>query len=363
MRVAVTGGAGYIGSTLIRNLIAEGHGVASLDNQANGDYSHLRRLNAKNLRLIEGDIRNPSDLNAAFEGADVVVHMAALSDLDACNDNPEEAVSVNVYGTYQVLEAAERNKVRRVIFCSSAAIYGVPSSLPVTERHALHPLNLYGVTKLAGEKLLDAHHTNCGLETINLRFGNVYGIGLYTSWVGVIPKFVALGLEGRPLTVYGDGESTRDFVHVEDITRAIALSLTTEGIREGTFNIGSETTTVNEIASLVASEIEKATGRRQEIMHLPPRPGETKEFSYDTSKIEKSPRIRAKMETKGRHQTDNPLQVRIQEVGNPRKLGYSRTTIVSVDLTWLRRLILLVMTSLISCIVGASRRTTKSYTP
>ena len=294
MRVAVTGGAGYIGSTLIKNLVAEGHIVTSLDNQTKGDYSHLRQLKAKSLRLIEGDIRNAEDLDPTLEGADAVVHMAALSDLDICNDDPDEAISVNVYGTHCVLEAAERNGVRRVIFCSSAAIYGTPSSLPVTERHSLHPLNLYGVTKLAGEKLLDAYHMNCGLETINLRFGNVYGVGIYTSWVGVIPKFVALGLEDKPLTVYGDGENTRDFVHVEDISKAITLSLTKEDIHDGAFNIGSETTTVNKIANLVASEIEKTTGRCPEITHLPPRLGETKEFSYDTSKIEKSLRFKPK---------------------------------------------------------------------
>ncbi|MGD0805070.1 MAG: NAD-dependent epimerase/dehydratase family protein [Candidatus Bathyarchaeia archaeon] len=294
MHIAVTGGAGYIGSTLIKNLITEGHSVASLDNQAKGDYSYLRRLNAKNLTLIEGDIRNIEDLDDLFSGADAVVHMAALSDLDVCNDNPEEAVSVNVYGTHRVLGAAEKTGVRRIVFCSSAAIYGIPSSLPVTERHAQRPLNLYGVTKLAGEKLVEAHHQNSGAETINLRFGNVYGVGLYTSWTGVIPKFVALGLEDRPLTVYGDGKSTRDFVHVEDVCRAIALSVTTEGILNEAFNIGCETTTVNMIASLVAEEIEKATEKRPEIKHLPSRVGETKEFSYDTSKIEKTLGFRPK---------------------------------------------------------------------
>jgi UDP-glucose 4-epimerase len=288
MLIAVTGGAGYIGCTLIKNLLEEGHVVSSIDNQTKGDYSKLSQLKAKNLTMIEGDIRNTDDLNTTFKGVDAVVHMAALSDLEVCNENPEEAISVNVYGTHRVLEVADRNKIQRIVFCSSAAVYGIPSSLPVTERHALHPLNLYGVTKFAGEKLVDAHHRNSGCETINLRFGNVYGVGLYTSWVGVIPKFVALGLEGRPLTVYGDGESTRDFVHVEDISRAIVLSLTTKGISGETFNIGSETTTVNEIASLVAIGIKKATGRRPDITHVLPRPRETKDFSYNTSKIQKA---------------------------------------------------------------------------
>jgi len=284
MRVAVTGGAGYIGSTLIRDLLKEGHEVTSLDNQTTGNYEHIKRLKGS-AKLIIGDIRSPENLDSAFKGMDAVVHMAALSDLDACNDKPDEAVSVNVYGTHRVVESALKNGVKRLVFCSSAAVYGTPASIPVTEETPTHPLNLYGVTKLAGEKILDAAHTNNSLEAVNLRFGNVYGVGLYTNWVGVIPKFVALALDGKPLTIYGDGESTRDFVHVEDITRAIVLSLTTKGIGGETFNIGNETTTVNEIAAWVSEETRKATGTPIKTTHLPPRPGETKEFSYDTSKI------------------------------------------------------------------------------
>lgn len=287
MRVAVTGGAGYIGSTLIRDLIAEGHEVTSIDNQSTGDYERISRHLA-GARLLVGDIRDPTDLDVAFGGVDAVVHMAALSDLDACNEKPEEAISVNVYGTHHVVEAARRNRVRRLVFCSSAAVYGTPASTPVTERHATHPLNLYGVTKLAGEKLLDAAHLNDGLETINLRFGNVYGVGLYTNWVGVIPKFIALALDGKPLTVYGDGTATRDFVHVGDISRAIRLSLTTEGIGGETFNIGSETTTVNEIAESVKDAAAKATGKSVVVTHTQPRLGETHEFSYDTAKIRRA---------------------------------------------------------------------------
>jgi UDP-glucose 4-epimerase len=284
MRVAVTGGAGYIGSTLIKNLVAEGHSIASLDNQVNGSYRYLDYLGDR-VEVVDGDIRCPNDLDAALKGADAVVHAAAISDLDACNDNPDEAISVNIYGTYQVTEAAKRNKVKRIVFCSSAAVYGTPTTTPVTERHATHPLNLYGVTKLAGEKLLNASHINNGLETVNLRFGNVYGVGIYTNWIGVIPKFVALALDGKPLTVYGDGASTRDFIHVEDITRAITLSLTKEGVGGETLNIGNETTTVNEIANTVSKEAERATGKQVMITHVPPRQGETREFSYDTAKI------------------------------------------------------------------------------
>jgi len=259
-----------------------------LDNEAFGSYKHVKQFQSKGLNAMRGDIRNPKDLDEAFNGADVVVHAAALSDLDVCNEKPDEAVSVNVYGTHMVTEAAIRNGVRRLVFCSSAAVYGKPASTPVTEKHTTNPLNLYGVTKLAGEKVLDAAHANHDLENVNLRFGNVYGVGIYTNWVGVIPKFVALALDGKTLTVYGDGASTRDFVHVEDITRAITLSLTAKGVGGEILNIGNETTTVNEIAEIVSKEAEKATGKPVKIAHVPPRKGETREFSYDTAKIKKT---------------------------------------------------------------------------
>ncbi|OGD56488.1 hypothetical protein A3K78_11215 [Candidatus Bathyarchaeota archaeon RBG_13_52_12] len=285
MRIAVTGGAGYIGSILVKKLLEEGYKVTTLDNQSTGNNRYLKPLKTAELEIIEGDIRNPPDLDRALKNSDAVVHAAALSDLDACNEKPEEAVSVNVYGTYRLLEAALRNSVRRIVFCSSAAVYGVPKTLPVTERHALHPLNLYGITKLTGEKLIESCHLNNGMETVNLRFGNVYGVGLYTNWVGVIPKFVSLGVEGKPLTIYGDGSSTRDFVHVEDITSAITLSTATKGIKMETLNIGSETTTVNQIADIVSQEVKKAKKKSVSITHLSPRQGEAKEFSYDTSRI------------------------------------------------------------------------------
>jgi UDP-glucose 4-epimerase len=285
MRIAVTGGAGYIGSILVKKLLEGGYKVATLDNQSTGNNRYLRPLKTAALEIIEGDIRNPLDLDRAFKNADAVVHAAALSDLDTCNEKPEEAVSVNIYGTYRLLEAALRNSVRRIVFCSSAAVYGVPKTLPVTERDALHPLNLYGITKLTGEKLIESCHLNNGMETVCLRFGNVYGVGLYTNWIGVIPKFVSLGVEGKPLTIYGDGSSTRDFVHIEDIIQAITLSITTKGIKMETLNIGSETTNINEVADIVSQEVKKAMNKSVPLTHLPPRQGETKEFSYDTSRI------------------------------------------------------------------------------
>lgn len=288
MRIAVTGGAGYIGSTLVKSLLDDGGAVVSVDNLMKGDYRYLRELEAdRDLRLVVGDIRDSNLLDEVFRGADAVAHLAALPGLVLCRERPEEAVSVNVYGAHQVLEAARRMDVGRVVFCSSAAVYGTPVSIPVDEEHPLHPLNLYGVTKVAGEKLMESYNMNYGMETVSLRFGNVFGVGLYTRWQTVIPKFVRQGLEGKPLTIYGDGENSRDFVHVEDIVQAIILALKTKGIGGEAFNVGGETVKIGCLVEIVSDELEKATGRGIGFVHLPPRPGETKRFSYRLDKIEK----------------------------------------------------------------------------
>jgi len=286
MRVSVTGGAGYIGSALVRGLLDRGESVASIDDLTRGDYRYLRGL-GRDLKLVVGDIRDGDLLGEAFRDGDAVAHLAALPGLTLCRERPEEAVSVNVYGTYQVLEAARRLDIGKVVFCSSAAVYGTPLAMPVDEGHPTRPLNLYGVTKLAGEKLMETYHENYGMETVSLRFGNVFGVGLYTRWETVIPKFVGQGLEGKPLTIYGDGESSRDFVHVEDIVQAVVLALGKRGIGGEAFNVGGETVKIGRLAEIVSEELEEATGRGAGVVHLPPRPGETKEFSYRLEKIEK----------------------------------------------------------------------------
>ncbi len=286
MRVAVTGGAGYIGSTLVVKLLERGDEVVSVDNQSIGDYSHLREHGqGVKAECVVGDIRDLDLLVEEWMGCDAVAHLAALPGLVMCNEHPEEAVSVNVYGTYQVMEAARRLDIGRVVFCSSASTYGVPVEMPVTEEHPQRPLNLYGVTKVAGEKILNTYWDNHGIETVNLRFGNIYGVGVYTRWGTVIPKFVDQGMSGEPLTVYGDGEYSRDFVHVQDISEAMTLALTKQGVGGETFNVGGETLTVNQIADIVKEEIAAETGGAAEAVNTPPRPGETKRFSYDLTKV------------------------------------------------------------------------------
>jgi len=286
MRVAVTGGAGYIGSTLAVRLLERGDTVVSVDDESIGDYDHLKRhKKGGRAECVLGDIRDIDLLVEEWRGCDAVAHLAALPGLVRCNEHPEEAVSVNVYGTYQVMEAARRLDIGRVVFCSSASTYGVPVQMPVTEEHPQRPLNLYGVTKVAGEQVVNTYWDNHGIETVNLRFGNIYGVGVYTRWGTVIPKFVNQGMSGEPLTVYGDGEYSRDFVHVQDISEAMTLALTKQGVGGETFNVGGETLTVNQIADIVKEEIAAETGGEAEAVNTAPRPGETKKFSYDLTKI------------------------------------------------------------------------------
>lgn len=286
MRIGVTGGAGYIGSTLLKNLLDENEHVISIDDESIGDYKQVKTYyQGVRAKYLKGDIRDLDFLLENWGNVDAIAHLAAFPGLVRCRENPEEAVSVNIYGTHQILEAALRLDVDRVVFCSSASVYGRPEYLPVTEDHPLNPLNLYGVTKEAGERLMDSYHLNYGLETVNLRFGNIYGVGLYTRWDTVIPKFVKQGLEGEPLTVYGDGMQSRDFVHVQDITAAIELALKTLGIGGETFNVGGETLTINQLASMVSRVIDEEADMDVDATNTPPRKGETKEFSYDLSKI------------------------------------------------------------------------------
>jgi UDP-glucose 4-epimerase len=287
MRVAVTGGAGYIGSALVKRLVEDGNQVASVDSLMNGNYGPLKALGFGDKALLHvGDIRDGNKVEEMYRGSEVIAHLAALPGLVKCSES-QEATSINVYGTHQVLEAARRLDIGRVVFCSSAAVYGKPMELPVNESHPLRPLNLYGVTKLAGEKLMESYHDNYGIETVSLRFGNVFGVGLYTNYDTVIPKFVRLGLRGKTLTVYGDGTSSRDFVHVEDVVQAVILSLTSEGLGGEAYNVGGETMAIGVLAEKISCLLEKETDSQVGIEHLPPRPGETKEISFDQEKISK----------------------------------------------------------------------------
>lgn len=281
MKIGITGGAGYIGSYLIKMLLNRGDRIISIDNETIGNYKHLSKYSSDKLSIIKGDIRDQNLLLEYWKDCDAIVHLAALSNLDLCNENPEEAISTNIFGTFQVMEAVKKIGIRKMINCSSAAVYGEPVKIPITEDTELNALNLYGVTKIAGEKIVNSYRFNDKIETTNLRFGNIYGVGLYTQWYSVIPKFVKQAINDEDITIYGSGEATRDYIHIEDIANIIVKILDTKSIEKNTFNLGGETLTVNQIAYYVVEEVKKSLNKESKIISTVPRQGETEKFSYD----------------------------------------------------------------------------------
>jgi UDP-glucose 4-epimerase len=294
MNVLVTGGAGYIGSVVVDRLMLEGYGVVSIDNLSLGDYRYLVKYSeSPQVKLAVGDICDLKELERVLsegERVGAVVHMAAVPGIEMCQRNPKEAVLTNVYGTHNVLEVARKHDLSKVIFASSAAVYGTPVKTPIGEDHPLIPTNLYGVTKLAAERLLDSYHVNYGMDTVVLRFGNVYGVGAYTNWDTVIPKFVRQALSGQALTIYGDGEQSRDFIHVWNAVDAVILALKSEKavVAGESFNVGvGKATSVNLIADTVSKVFRSEYGKKVDTVSLPPRSGEPNvpNFCYSITKI------------------------------------------------------------------------------
>ncbi len=281
MKVLVTGGAGFIGSHLIGHLLELGHTVTALDNFLSGDPENLERF-GKKIRIVRGDLTRPGVLRAALRGADAVVHEAAIASLDVCLRCPSLTKHVNVRGTEMVLEESLRAGVKRVVFASSSAVYGRQEHLPIPEDAEPRPLSLYAETKLEGERLCRKYFKK-GLETVCLRYFNVYGPGQNPEYAGVILKFLACLREGRRPTIYGDGSQTRDFIHVSDAVRATALALEKNCAGE-IINVGSGTAvSVSELLNTLCSLM----NRRVRPLHSPLRPGEVLHSQADTRKAEK----------------------------------------------------------------------------
>jgi nucleoside-diphosphate-sugar epimerase len=218
MRVLVTGGCGFIGSHLTDALVRDGYEVRVVDNFANGSRNHLN----PDAELIESDIRSLDSIRTAFANVDCVFHTAALPRVMLSIDRPVETDMVNVVGTINVLMAARDAGVRRVIFSGSSSVYGNQPELPLRETMPPNPLNPYALQKLTGEQYTRLFHNLFGIETLTLRYFNVYGPRMATegAYVTVIALFLRERLAGRPLTIDGDGTQTRDFTHVSDVVRA-----------------------------------------------------------------------------------------------------------------------------------------------
>jgi UDP-glucose 4-epimerase len=289
MGILVTGGAGYIGGGLLLKLGEEfpEATITSLDNLTTGDYRHIEHpKKGKRYRLLVGDIRKKSDLKKAItQDTSMIVHLAAMPGVKLCNDQPKDAIDTNIYGTHLLLREAVNHNVKRFVFTSSAAVYGTPEEHHISETHPVKPINLYGVTKVSGEKLVNGCHIACGLNTTTLRLSNLYGLSAYTKWTTVIPKFVWQAVHNKPLTIRADGKQERNFVHVQDVIDAIILCLKApqKAVAGGTFNVGGEALSVNKIAMTVIREGRQRLGRDISKVHTQLETGEvyTSEFNYD----------------------------------------------------------------------------------
>lgn len=274
----VTGGAGFIGSNLARLLLDQGWSVNVLDNLSSGYRDNLAAL--PGVRFLEGDVRDPAAIDAAMAGTEVVFHLAASVGNTRSIEHPILDSEINVIGTLQVLEGARRHGVRKLVCSSSAGIFGELKTLPIAEDHPVEPDTPYGASKLAAEKLCLAYAKLYPLECVCLRYFNVYGEHQrYDAYGNVIPIFVHRALRGEPIIIYGDGEQTRDFVHVRDVARANWLAGQNRGV-SGAFNIASASRiTINALADMIAASVD---GVRVE--HAAPRPGDVRHSLADISR-------------------------------------------------------------------------------
>ena len=271
-RVLVTGGAGFIGGALVDSLRGDTTvRVLDIDPDPNPP---------SDVEVIEGDIRDPETVAAAIEGVDTVFHEAALVSVADSVAHPMESHTINATGTLQVLEAA-RNHDARVVVASSAAVYGDPDAVPVAEPAGLNPTSPYGLDKLTIDHYTRLYHELYGLDTVALRYFNVYGPGQTGGdYAGVIDAFTEQARSGEPITVHGDGEQTRDFVHIDDVVRANRLAATTDNVG-GAYNIGTgESVTIKSLAEKIRASV----GSDSEIVYTDPREGDIRHSRADISR-------------------------------------------------------------------------------
>jgi len=282
MRALVTGGAGFIGSHIAQRMVESGHEVVVLDNFSSGSRANIAAI-GKDVRVVEGDVRDLATVESCAAGCDVVFHEAAIVSVPYSVEHPQESHDVNIQGTLNVLQAARKAGTRRVVFASSAAIYGEEPTLPKTEAMRPEPMSPYGVEKLTGEHYLATWSKLFGVETVALRYFNVFGPRQdpKSAYSGVISIFVDRILGGRPITFFGDGAQVRDFVYVANVVDANILASTREGASGKAFNVAcGKRTTLLELASL----IERAADRTVTRTFAEGRAGDIKESLADITR-------------------------------------------------------------------------------
>lgn len=277
----VTGGAGFIGSSLARALLGRGDGVRIIDNFSSGKRDNLADMTGR-IELIEADILDRAALARAMEGVELVFHEAAIPSVPKSMEEPLENHAANATGTLEVLERARRAGVRRVVYAASSAAYGDAPGLPKVEAMPPAPISPYGASKLAGEHYCEVYARAYGLETVCLRYFNVFGPRQdpKSEYAAVIPKFITAALAGEQPRIFGDGSQSRDFCHIDNVVEANfrAAAVDPRQVSGGVFNIACGVATdLNQVVALIGDVL----GRRIEPRHEPERAGDIKHSVAD----------------------------------------------------------------------------------
>lgn len=281
LRVLVTGGAGFIGSNIVKGLLGQGIQSVVLDDLSSGYRENL----LSEAVFLEGDVRDQKTVEKAMAGCSLVIHLAASVGNKRSIDDPLSDSYINVLGTLNVLQTARKFAIQRIVFSSSAGIFGELKTLPIAEDHPQDPDSPYGASKLAAEKMCLVYNKLYGMKNVCLRYFNVYGPNQrYDAYGNVIPIFANRILKGEQMTIYGDGEQTRDFINVADVAAAnIAAALSEDAC--GVFNIGSGTRiSINELARMM----QEAAGANVGTQIAPPRPGDVRDSLADISAAKKA---------------------------------------------------------------------------
>jgi UDP-N-acetylglucosamine/UDP-N-acetyl-alpha-D-glucosaminouronate 4-epimerase len=285
VRYLVTGGAGFIGSNIVDELVRRGHDVAVLDDLSTGKEVNLAGVRAK-IDFRAGSIVDLAVVQSACRNVDYVIHLAARTSVPKSVVDPLETNRVNIDGTLNVLVAARDAKVRRVVYAASSAAYGETKKLPKVESMPAEPISPYGVTKYVGELYAQVFGRVYGLQNASLRYFNVFGPRQdpTSQYSGVLSRFMLAAIEGAPLTIYGDGEQSRDFTYVDNVVDETLRACEAKGASGKVFNGGTGARiTLNQVAKKMA----KVTGKKIQVKHEAPRAGDIRDSQADITLAKK----------------------------------------------------------------------------
>jgi UDP-glucose 4-epimerase len=286
MRYLVTGGAGFIGSNTVDELVRRGHSVVVLDDLSSGKEENLAEIRSK-ITFVKGSVTDIESVQKAMHQAEYVIHLAARTSVPRSVKDPLDTNRINVEGTLNVLVAARDNKVKRVVFAASSSAYGETPTLPKTEAMQPQPISPYGVSKFVGELYAQTFGRCYGLENVSVRYFNIFGPRQDpdSPYSGVLSRFATAFLEEQPPVVYGDGEQTRDFTFVDNAVQANLLACEAPGVSGDVFNIGTGTRiSLNQTLEL----FRRISGNRLEAKYDPPREGDIRDSQADISKARES---------------------------------------------------------------------------